>query len=182
MGEGEGSQTEEGAISTKPVEVEVEVGGEEAAARREPAVAGMMEMTSALTSGPAGQASRNKRGILWIDCMRYVQLSLLHAHFYFYFFLVCRSSHGGVRIANTGRGRGRVGKRGWGRGWGAGMGVPKSLQREHPRMRRTDESSRPRPDLLQMPLQKIHMTSENQVLVKELLRGLQTQDFEDPDE
>ncbi|XP_048862850.1 putative ATP-dependent RNA helicase DHX57 [Brienomyrus brachyistius] len=93
-----------------------------------------------------------------------------------------KNNHGGMWSANTGRGRGGVGKGGRGRSRGTGMGVPKSLLSERPRMRRTDESGRPGPDLSQMPLQRIHMTSENQALVKELLRELQTQDFEDPDE
>uniref|UniRef100_A0A3B3QJM3 Putative ATP-dependent RNA helicase DHX57 n=1 Tax=Paramormyrops kingsleyae TaxID=1676925 RepID=A0A3B3QJM3_9TELE len=80
-----------------------------------------------------------------------------------------------------GGGGGGGSKKGASSGWDDGDDFSLDFG-ERPRMRRTDESSRPRPDLPQMPLQRIHMTSENQALVKELLRELQTQDFEDPDE
>ncbi|MFT7806120.1 putative ATP-dependent RNA helicase DHX57 [Arapaima gigas] len=83
-----------------------------------------------------------------------------------------RTSSGGL-----GKGSGRDRDRGSGRGW------PKSLQRDRPRPTRDDNharKARPRSELPQLPLQQFHMTSENQERVKELLRELQTQEFEDP--
>uniref|UniRef100_A0A4W4E6C5 Putative ATP-dependent RNA helicase DHX57 n=1 Tax=Electrophorus electricus TaxID=8005 RepID=A0A4W4E6C5_ELEEL len=42
-----------------------------------------------------------------------------------------------------------------------------------------EQRDRPRPDKVHLPLQRIHMTSENQLQVKELLRELQSQDGSD---
>ncbi|MBN3305976.1 DHX57 helicase, partial [Amia calva] len=60
-------------------------------------------------------------------------------------------------------------------------GRPKVDMAERPRPRQ-EVISKPRPksDMPQMPMQTIHMTTENQARVKELLRELQTQDFEEP--
>ncbi|TRY60779.1 hypothetical protein DNTS_032212 [Danionella cerebrum] len=41
----------------------------------------------------------------------------------------------------------------------------------------TEEDRRSRPERMQLPLQKIHMTSENKLQVKELLRELQNQEY-----
>ncbi|KAI1894656.1 hypothetical protein AGOR_G00118010, partial [Albula goreensis] len=67
------------------------------------------------------------------------------------------------------------------RGRGGGRGLPKALQSERPRPRPeyNNSNSRPKSDLPQMPMQRIHMTSENQAQVIELLRELQTQEFEE---
>ncbi|XP_041108104.1 putative ATP-dependent RNA helicase DHX57 [Polyodon spathula] len=81
------------------------------------------------------------------------------------------------RPGGRGRGRGAVG------GSSSSRGRPKTDSGARPRPR-PEENGRPRPktELPRMPMQKIHMTSENQASVKELLRELQTQDFEEPDE
>ncbi|KAJ8013856.1 hypothetical protein DPEC_G00034150, partial [Dallia pectoralis] len=67
------------------------------------------------------------------------------------------------------------------RGRSNGRGLPKSLISQTPRPQTTDESSpRVRSEMMgNMPMQKIFMTNENQEQVKELLRELQTQDYED---
>ncbi|KAK1171604.1 putative ATP-dependent RNA helicase DHX57 isoform X1 [Acipenser oxyrinchus oxyrinchus] len=91
------------------------------------------------------------------------------------------SRPGGRGSGSGGRGRGRG--RGRGGEGGSSRGRPKTDSGDRPRPR-PEENSRPRPktELPRMPMQKIHMTSENQASVKELLRELQTQDFEEPDE
>ncbi|MGH0122982.1 UNVERIFIED_CONTAM: hypothetical protein FKN15_077636 [Acipenser sinensis] len=90
-----------------------------------------------------------------------------------------RGSSGGGGGRGIGRGRGR----GRGAGGGSSRGRPKTETGDRPRPR-PEENGRPRPktELPRMPMQKIHMTSENQASVKELLRELQTQDFEEPEE
>lgn len=68
------------------------------------------------------------------------------------------SRGGGVRGARGGTGRGRS------------LGLPRKYDEEEKR-------SRFRPEQVQLPLQKIHMTSENKLQVKELLRELQNQEY-----
>uniref|UniRef100_A0A3P8ZFT8 Putative ATP-dependent RNA helicase DHX57 n=1 Tax=Esox lucius TaxID=8010 RepID=A0A3P8ZFT8_ESOLU len=107
----------------------------------------------------------------------------------------------GRRRGQPNRGGGRFNKpRGSGRGRGGGgggggkatssvwddgddfsRGLPKSLISQTPRPRTLDEyRPRLRPEVTgNMPMQKIFMTSENQEQVKELLRELQTQDYDD---
>ncbi|MGH0136635.1 UNVERIFIED_CONTAM: hypothetical protein FKN15_070042 [Acipenser sinensis] len=89
----------------------------------------------------------------------------------------CRPGGRGSGGGGRGRGKGRGGE------GGSSRGRPKTDSGDRPRPR-PEENSRPRPktELPRMPMQKKHMTSENQASVKELLRELQTQDFEEPDE
>ncbi|XP_074554352.1 putative ATP-dependent RNA helicase DHX57 [Halichoeres trimaculatus] len=104
---------------------------------------------------------------------------------------------GPPRSSRPGRGRGaggggrREGGRDGGRGRGGrdrdrdsrseGNGRGKALPRSLARTRtypKTGDSTRP--EMSTMPLQRIFMTNENQEQLKELLRELQTQDFDEP--
>lgn len=96
---------------------------------------------------------------------------------------------------SKGRGGGRAGGKDGGRGRGGGGGVRdwdrdvrgrgKSSGKALPRsLARTRTFSKPghgiRPEVSAMPLQKIFMTNENQEHLKELLRDLQSQYFDEP--
>lgn len=94
---------------------------------------------------------------------------------------------------SKGRGGGRAGGKDGGRGRGGGGGVRdwdrdgrgKSSGKALPRsLARTRTFSKPghgiRPEVSAMPLQRIFMTNENQEQLKELLRDLQSQYFDEP--
>ncbi|XP_073776686.1 putative ATP-dependent RNA helicase DHX57 isoform X2 [Danio rerio] len=72
------------------------------------------------------------------------------------------SRGGGVRGAQGGRGRGRS------------LGLPRKHDDDE------EKRSRFRSEQVPLPLQKIHMTSENKLQVKELLRELQNQEYQTP--
>uniref|UniRef100_A0A667Z0R9 Putative ATP-dependent RNA helicase DHX57 n=1 Tax=Myripristis murdjan TaxID=586833 RepID=A0A667Z0R9_9TELE len=74
---------------------------------------------------------------------------------------------------------------GWDDGddFSGGRGLPRSLVGDRVRPRSDDNRPRIRSETMStMPLQKIFMTNENQEQVKELLRELQAQDFDEPDD
>ncbi|XP_016129380.1 putative ATP-dependent RNA helicase DHX57 [Sinocyclocheilus grahami] len=60
---------------------------------------------------------------------------------------------------------------------GTGRGRSQALARKHDE---EEMRSRFRPEQVQLPLQKIHMTSENKLQVKELLRELQSHEYHTP--
>ncbi len=60
---------------------------------------------------------------------------------------------------------------------GTGRGRSQALPRKHDE---EEKRSRFRPEEAQLPLQKIHMTSENKLQVKELLRELQSHEYQTP--
>lgn len=60
---------------------------------------------------------------------------------------------------------------------GTGRGRSQALPRKHDE---DEKRSRFRPEPVQLPLQKIHMTSANKLQVKELLRELQSQEYQTP--
>ncbi|XP_056132133.1 putative ATP-dependent RNA helicase DHX57 [Lampris incognitus] len=87
--------------------------------------------------------------------------------------------------SNESRG-GRVGSRyqdsvGRGGARGSGRGLPRALLGYQSWPRPDGDRPHLRPEIMDsMPLEKIFMTNENQEQVKELLRELQTQDFDEP--
>lgn len=59
---------------------------------------------------------------------------------------------------------------------GTGRGRAQGPARKH----EEDKRERFKPEQVHLPLQKIHMTSENKLQVKELLRELQNQEYQTP--
>uniref|UniRef100_A0A667YGD4 Putative ATP-dependent RNA helicase DHX57 n=1 Tax=Myripristis murdjan TaxID=586833 RepID=A0A667YGD4_9TELE len=89
-------------------------------------------------------------------------------------------SRGGMGGSRGGRDRDREGR---GSGRGGGRGLPRSLVGDRVRPRSDDNRPRIRSETMStMPLQKIFMTNENQEQVKELLRELQAQDFDESEQ
>ncbi|XP_026870115.2 putative ATP-dependent RNA helicase DHX57 isoform X1 [Electrophorus electricus] len=65
-----------------------------------------------------------------------------------------------------------------GKGQGSSLSFPRFSYKGKDGSRQDEEQrDRPRPDKVHLPLQRIHMTSENQLQVKELLRELQSQEY-----
>lgn len=109
-------------------------------------------------------------------------------HIYFFAHLplcfTCRPSRG---RGDGGRSGGRDGGRGRGGrdrerdsrrdGKSSGKTLPRSLASARVYPKPGDSF---RPEASSMPLQRIFMTNENQEQLKELLRHLQTQDFDEP--
>ncbi len=90
-----------------------------------------------------------------------------------------RGTGGGTgRGTGGGTGRGTGGGTGGGTGRGTGRGRSQVLTRKYDD--EEEKRSRFRPDQVQLPLQKIHMTSENKLQVKELLRELQSHEYQTP--
>ncbi|KAI4874272.1 hypothetical protein NFI96_028451, partial [Prochilodus magdalenae] len=91
-------------------------------------------------------------------------------------------SRGSGRGAFQGTSRGSSRGRERGRGRGSGQGFPKFSHDGRGGPRQGEERrDRVRPEQVRLPLQKIHMTSENQLQVKELLKELQSQEYSTPD-
>ncbi|XP_068572950.1 putative ATP-dependent RNA helicase DHX57 [Cebidichthys violaceus] len=85
------------------------------------------------------------------------------------------SGAGGSRDAGRGRGGGRDRDRD---SRGSGKALPRSLARTRTSTQSGDSI---RPEMMStMPLQRLFMTNENQEQLKELLRNLQTHDFDEP--
>ncbi|XP_070848059.1 putative ATP-dependent RNA helicase DHX57 [Chaetodon trifascialis] len=88
------------------------------------------------------------------------------------------SGRGGGGDGGRGRGGGRDRDRdGRGSGKSSGKALPRSLARTGACPKSGDGI---RPEVSTMPLQRIFMTNENQEQLKELLRDLQSQDFDEP--
>lgn len=101
-------------------------------------------------------------------------------------------------VFRSGKGRGGGGSRAGGRTGGRGRGGREGRDRDGPgrsdwkssskalpsSLVRVRPSTKPgegfRPEASAMPMQKIFMTNENQEQLKELLRELQTADFDEP--
>ncbi|XP_038595175.1 putative ATP-dependent RNA helicase DHX57 isoform X1 [Micropterus salmoides] len=86
-------------------------------------------------------------------------------------------SSAGGRDGGRGRGGRDRGRDGRGSGKSIGKALPRSLARTSTCPKSGDGV---RPAVSTMPLQKIFMTNENQEQLKELLRDLQTHDFDEP--
>lgn len=168
-------QTEEGGDLTSQeevVEVEVEVGKEEL-------VAGMTVTISALILDPHVPAGIDLSHLFAVFQYPCPTLSLC-----FFFGSVSRPGKGqsgssaGGRNGGRGRGEGGDQERDGRHNWKSkGKALPRSLV-----ISRTSQKSGEgiRLEGSSMPLQKIFMTNENQEQLKELLRDLQTQDFDEP--
>lgn len=81
-----------------------------------------------------------------------------------------------IKPPSKGRGRGTFTSRGHGDSRGRGRGSSREGSRQSEERR--DQG---RFDQFKLPLQKIHMTSENRLQVKELLKELQSQEYTTPD-
>lgn len=158
-----GSQTEEGADLTSPEEVE--------GVAKEDSAAGTMGKTSASILdplNPAGVAFPVIKSL--ISCFTF---GLFPDRISASPFRPGKGRGGGGGFKGQGRGRARDRDR-------DGKGVPKALPRSLASTRlwknrdegiRSESSSR--------PLQKIFMTNENQEQLKELLRDLQSQEYDE---
>lgn len=197
QGEEVGSQTEEGGNLTsreevveEEAEVEVEVGKEEP-------VAGMTVMISPLILDPlvpAGMHSQQRNSLSHLNFFTVCSFSanvLCHPNLSCSSVSLClpgfasrpgkgRGSSGGSHSGRDG-GRGRGGRDhdrdGRGSGKSSGKALPRSLARTRPSPKTGDGI---KPEMSSMPLQRIFMTNENQEQLKELLRNLQSQDFDEP--
>ncbi|GAA6065157.1 putative ATP-dependent RNA helicase DHX57, partial [Tachysurus ichikawai] len=84
-----------------------------------------------------------------------------------------------IKPPSKGRGRGAFTSRGRGYSRGNGRGSSQGFPRDGSRQGE-ERRGQGRPESFKQPLQKIHMTSENRLQVKELLKELQSQEYNTP--